>query len=358
MKIIKLFFLCVSLALLFLSCAKDPSPAPAPPTSVTTGVYVLNQGSYGHNNTMLTYYDFTTSAATTDFFRNVNVFGLGDTGSDMITYGGKLYIVMNVSGYVAVSDKYTGRFTDTIDLKNAGINRGPQNIVGYGKNIFVSSTDGTVAVIDTTTLAIQKFITVGSNPWYMAISGSNLYVSNSGAFSANFEYDSTVSIVDMNSLTETGKITVGINPGSIAADSAGNIYISCQGDYGAVVPKLVKVGLADKKIVKSVDSALGIIRYYNGALYTTGGYSGPVNTGILSTSDLAAIRPSFVTDGTAIENPYGVDIDPATGNVYVTDAKDYSSSGVVFCFDNTGKLKFSFSTAPGMNPAKTQLIVK
>ncbi len=28
---------------------------------------------------------------------------------------------------------------------------------------------------------------------------------------------------------------------------------------------------------------LGIIRYYNGALYTTGGFSGPANTGILST---------------------------------------------------------------------------
>ncbi len=67
----------------------------------------------------------------------------------------------------------------------------------------------------------------------MAISGNNLYVSNTGGFSAS--YDSTVSVIDLISLTETGKITVGINPGSIAADNSGNIYVACTGNYGAVL---------------------------------------------------------------------------------------------------------------------------
>ena len=59
---------------------------------------------------MLTYYDFATGTQTTDFFRNVNGFGLGDTGSDFIIYGGKMYIVMNVSGYVAVANSVTAKF--------------------------------------------------------------------------------------------------------------------------------------------------------------------------------------------------------------------------------------------------------
>jgi len=353
MKKNKLSLLGVALIAFFFSCTKDHNPPPVPPV-VTTGLFVLNQGIYGANNTMLTYYDFGTKTPTTDYFKNVNAFGLGDTGSDFIIYGGKVYIVMNVSGYVAVANSLTARFMDTIDFKNAGVNRGPENVVAAGNKVFVSSTDGTVAVIDTTTLTIQKFITVGSNPAQMAVSGNNLYVSNTGGFSNSF--DSTVSIIDLNSLTETGKITVGINPGSLAIDNSGNIFVVCTGDYGAITPSLVKVSLTTDKVIKTVDSAVGTIRYFNNALYTTGGYLGAANVGILNPDNLAAVRPSFIIDGTAIVNPYGLDIDPANGDVYVGDAKDYVSSGEVFCFDKNGNKKFSFSVTPGISPIRTQLI--
>lgn len=348
-------FLLLSALSIVFSCKKNDSPPPVTP-AVTTGVYTLDQGIFGHNNTVLTYYDFSTGIPTTDFFKSVNGFGLGDTGSDFIIYGGKLYIVMNVSGYVAVSNSSTAKFMDTINFKNAGVNRGPENVIAYGNKVFVSSSDGTVAVIDTTTLAIDKFITVGTNPAQMAISGTHLYVSNTGAISGN--YDSTLSIIDLTALAETGKITVGINPGSIAADSSGNIYVACTGDYVSTAPSLVKVSVASNKVVLTVDSIVGSLRYYNNTLLTTGGYLGAANTGILNTSDLTATRASFVTDGTIIANPYGLDIDPATGDVYVCDAKDYTSSGAVFCFDKTGKQKFNFSTAPGITPIRTQLVIK
>jgi YVTN family beta-propeller protein len=353
MRITKLPFLVIMLAIFVFSCSKNNTPPPVPP-KVTTGLFVLNQGGYGDNNTTLTYYDFGTSTATTDYFKKINGFGLGDTGSDFIIYGGKMYIVMNVSGYVAVTNSVTAKFMDTIDFKNAGVNRGPENIVAFGNNVFVSSTDGTVAVIDTTTLAIQKFITVGSNPAQMAVAGNNLYVSNTGGLS--IIYDSTVSIIDLNSLTETGKITVGINPGSIAMDNTGNMYVVCTGDYNAVGPKLVKVSLSTNTVSKTADSAAGVIRFFNNTLLTTGGYLGNAHVGILNPTDFSAIRPSFIIDGTKIENPYGLDIDPATGDTYVGDAKDYISSGELFCFDKNGNSKFSFSLTPGISPIRTQLI--
>jgi len=347
------------LALVCLSfihaCQKDKAvPTPAP--KVTTGLFILNQGLYGANNTTLTYYDFVSQKPTTDYFRNVNGFGLGDTGSDLIIYGGKLYTVINNSGYVAVADAITAKFLDTIDFKNAGVNRGPENIVASGGKVFVSSTDGTVAVIDTVTLSIQKFITVGTNPAQMAISGTNLYVSNTGGISAS--YDSTVSVIDLNSLKETRKIRVGINPGSIAADDANNIYVACTGNYGSIGPSLVKVNLNTNQVIKSVDSAVGTIRYYSNTLISTGGYLGTANLAILNPTDLSAIRSSFITDGTPIQNPYGLDIDPSNGNVYVGDAKDYVSSGQVYCFDKAGNKKFSFSVSPGISPIRTVWIAQ
>ena len=309
MKKNNLFLFVILLVFTIYSCTKDKTPPPATP-KVTTGVYVLDQGIYGHNNTMLTYYDFAGGTQTTDYFRNVNGFGLGDTGSDFIIYGGKVYIVMNNSGYVAVASKLTAMFIDTIDFKNAGINRGPENVVAAEGKVFVSSTDGTVAVIDTTTLTITKFIKVGSNPAQMVVAGDNLYVSNTGGFSAT--YDSTVSIIPLNILAETGKITVGLNPGSITTDNGGNIFVVCTGNYGSVAPSLVKVNTNSKTVIKSADSAFGTVRFFNNALYTTGGYLGAANVSILNPDDFKAIRPSFVTDGTTIVNPYGLDIDPVT----------------------------------------------
>ena len=341
-------------SILLFACSKN-SNSGNPNQPVSSGVYTLNQGTYGSNNTTLTYYNFTSGAATTDFFRNANGFDLGDTGSDFIIYGGKIYIVMNVSGYVAVTD-IAAHYIDTIDFKNGGVNRGPENIVAYGTNVFVSSTDGTVAVIDTTSLTVSKYILVGSNPAQMIVSGTNLCVSNTGGLSASF--DSTVSIIDLNSLTETSKITVGINPGSLAADNAGYIYVACTGDYNTVGPKLVKVNTLDGTIAQSVDSAVGTLKFYNNNLLTTGGYLGSANVGYLSTFTLAAVRPSFVTDGTAIQNPYGVDVDPMTGDIYVEDAKNYSSFGEVFCFDSNGKKKFSYSVTPGITPVRSALVMQ
>ncbi len=354
MKKNRLLFAALVIISFLFSCSKDNTPAPPPvPPKVTTGVFVLNQGSFGMNNTTLTYYDFNTGSQTTDFFKNANGFGLGDTGSDFIIYGGKMYIVMNVSGYVAVADGVTAKFIDTISFKNAGVNRGPENIVAAGGNVFVSSTDGTVAVIDTSSLAITKYIKVGSNPAQMVIAGDILYVSNTGGFSAKF--DSTLSVIPLNSLSETAKIVVGINPGSITTDNIGSIYVACTGDYLNVAPRLVKVNI-NSGTIQSVDSAFGSIRYYNSNIFTTGGYLGTANVGIFNPSSLTAVRPSFITDGTVIVNPYGLDIDPATGDVYVGDAKDYVSSGEVFCFDKTGKKKFSFSVSPGTSPYKTVLV--
>ncbi|SRR5579871_4093933 len=353
MKSGKFFFSLVMISFGIISCKKDNVPNTTPPKT-TTGVYSLNQGNYGSNNTTLTYYDFTKASATTDFFKTVNGFGLGDTGSDFIIYGSKIYIVMNVSGNVAVADAVTAKYIDTISFTAGGTNKGPENIASYGGKVFVSSTDGTVSVIDTTTLAIEKSITVGENPAQMIISGSNLYVSNTGGFSAQF--DSTVSVIDLTTLTETRKITVGINPGCIAADNAGNIYVACTGDYSTVAPSLVKVNTNNNTVTKSADTAVGTVRYYNNNLFVTGGYLGIAYVRVLSTTDFSAIKSNFISDGTLITTPYALDIDPSTGDVYVGDSKDYVSSGEIFCFDKNGNKKFSFSTSPTASPVKTVLI--
>jgi DNA-binding beta-propeller fold protein YncE len=55
---------------------------------------------------------------------------------------------------------------------------------------------------------------------------------------------------------------------------------------------------------------------------------------------------NFITDGTekTIKMPYGVAVNPVNKDIFVTDAKDYVSSGTLYCFDKTGKKKWSVTT--------------
>src|SRR4051812_46972655 len=113
------------------ACKKDKDDAQAP--KVTTGVYVLNEGLFNKNNSMLSYYDFSTGTVSTDYFAKANSgTGLGDTGNDMVIYGGKLYIVMNESSVLTVADARTAQKIKNVDFtKNGGAKRYPRYIIPY-----------------------------------------------------------------------------------------------------------------------------------------------------------------------------------------------------------------------------------
>lgn len=338
------------------SCSKNDQP-PIDPPKVTAGVYALNEGNFNGNNTTLTYFNFPSGPAITDVYKNANGSGLGDTGNDMIVYGGKLYIVMNVSSYVEVADALSAKSIKKIAMKSTGSEPNPiqpRHIIAYKNKILVSSWDGTVAVIDTASLNIEKSIKVGANPEQMAVYGNNLYVANSGGITPG--YDSTVSVIDLASFTETSKIVVGKNPTAVTVDAAGNLYVGCTGNYADIGPKLVKINPSTGKIVLSVDKAVAKLIYYNGMLYATGGYLGAATVQTISPTDLSVVASNIVSDGTTISIPYALAIDESNGDVYVGDAVDYASAGKVYCFDKQGKIKFSFST--GTNPNSIALVKK
>lgn len=340
------FLSAVCLLALFSSCKKDKDDN-SQTIPVATGAYILSEGLYGNNNTVLTYYDFATATPSTDYYQKANGSGLGDTGNDILLYGGKIYIVMNVSSYVQVADAHTAKALKNIAFtQTSGAARQPRFAAPYKDKVLVTSWDGTIAVIDTASLAIDKFISTGSVCEGIAVLGDRAYVANTGNYLTG--YDSTLSVIDLISMTETKKITVGTNPGPVTADSTGNIFVGVTGDYGSIKPALVKVSSTSNTVTKSVALSVAKIRYHDGLLYATAYDSTNVRT--VNTSDLSQAKANFVTDGTAIKQPYGVNIDIQSGDIYVMDAKDYTVSGEVFCFDKTGKKKFSFSVTPGVNP--------
>lgn len=336
------------------ACSKDDT-GPTPATPPAKGLYVLSEGGFGMNNTKLGFYDLSSAAFSGDYFvqQNPAETGLGDTGNDAVIYGGKLYIVMNKSSQVVVLNAFGGAVLKRIDFGTAPNFKNPRYAASARGKIYVTAYDNTVSIIDTTTLNIAGSIAVGANPEGIAAHGNYLYVANSGAF--NFpDVDSTVSVIDLNTSLEIKKIKVGLNPNKVEVASNGDIYVSAYGNFGNV-PASISVINSSSNTLKTTLGATyqySHVRIFDNIAYFYNNYGSGSTARVYNTNTNTDIRAEFVTDGTIITTPYGINIDEQNGDVYICDAKDYVTAGTVTCFDNLGKKKFSFSTAPGVSPNK------
>jgi hypothetical protein len=75
MKQIKLnyLFIAITFVIVLASCHKDKVVAPSDkPTAQRAGIYVLNQGGFGDNNSTLSYYSYSTKMLTSDLFSSAN----------------------------------------------------------------------------------------------------------------------------------------------------------------------------------------------------------------------------------------------------------------------------------------------
>jgi YVTN family beta-propeller protein len=347
MKNLKQNILLAATALSFTlaSCHKDKKVIPAT-MPVTDGFYVLNQGLFNDNNSTLSFYSYTSKQVIPDIFSSVNSRGLGDTGNDIEIYGSKMYIVVNISSTIEVVDRKTAKSIKQIKLFNGNTAREPRDIAFYKGNAFVTSYDGTVAVIDTAALTVTQYIPVGRNPEQLAVANGKLYVANSGGLGFP-NYDKTVSVINLSTFTVIKTLTVVVNPQNVVADNNGNVYVESAGDYNTILPSLAIID-DNTDVVKSqsnFDASALSIQGNNIYFITSAG-----KIGVYDTKSQAVSNPGFIADGTAITTPYSVAADGTTGEVFVTDAKDYTSNGTVFAFDKNGNKEYSITV--GINPGK------
>ncbi len=339
----------------------------SPTSSDFAGMYILCEGLFNMNNSIMSYYDFQSGSMLSfedsdisgsdktsyDFFKMVNGRKLGDTANDLKAYGSQLWCVVNVSSQVEVMQLSSGRSLGQIPLLgDTGAGRQPREVAFWGGKAYVCSFDGTVAMIDTATFEVDKFIEVGRNPDGICVVGDKLYVSNSGGLDVS-NPDNTVSVIDLHSFTETKRITVGENPGVMAADADGNLYVVARGRYdydaGNYDSRLVRINTSSDTVKQELElQAINLCIYgYTAYICASTNSGGAVVTLDTRTGEITDY--SFVKDGTTFTNAYAIEVNPYTGDVYIADAQNYTVNGTVSCFGSDGIRKFVID-AKGINP--------
>ncbi len=361
------------------SCRKDPVPTPekvvkalfpGEPSASIKGLYLVNEGNMFMNKTSIDYVDFTTGSFRNNIYNQINpevTKGLGDVGNDVGVYGSKLYVVVNGSNKVEVMNVKTGKRIQQIDLLNCRyitFSNGKAYASAYfGRIGDPNAPNGIVAEIDTATLKETRRVEVGRQPEEMAIVGNNLYVANSGGYTPS-NYEHTVSVVNLTTLKETSKIEIGINLHRLKADRYGDLYVTSRGDYLDIPSRLYVINTQTAQIKKVFDIAAGnlvidgdLAYIYSSEFSST---TGKITVGysMLNVKDETLLSRKFITDGTdkEIKVPYGIAVHPITKDVFVTDATDYVTPGRLYCFDASGKKRWSAET--GDIPAQFAFVYK
>jgi len=346
------------IAFIFLLSACDdmkdmPTPTNIPATPGEKGqMYVLCEGLFNMNNSTLSILNFETKTIKYDFFSIQNKRGLGDTANDMKRYGSKLWIVVNVSSQVEIIDLKSGISIKQIPFFNAGgVARQPRFITFYGNKAYVCSFDGTVARIDTSSMTIEAIATAGRNPDGITAVNGKLYISNSGGLDIP-NYDNTVSVVDIKTFTEIKKITVGMNPFKLESDSQGNVYVVSRGNNSTIKSTWCRISSQTDEVIETFDN-LPVVNFtiHNDTAYLYN-FDYVSNTYWIKTFDCRTdqlISANFISDSTTLERPFSITVHPTNGNVYITDARNYTVKGDLLCFNRKGKLLYKIESV-GLNP--------
>lgn len=332
---------------------------PASPGVAIRGVYVLNEGNMGSNKSTLDYFDYTTGYYRKNIYAETNpnvVLELGDTGNDLQVYGGKLYAVINYSGYVEVMDAATARHIGSINIPNCryiAFSGGKAYVSSYAGPILVdpNARPGCVVEIDTATLAKTREITVGYQPENMIASNGKLYVANSGGYRVP-NYDRTVSVVDLDSWAISETIDVAINLHRMERDRYGRIYVSSRGNYMDVGSNIYVIDSHTNEVCDTLNIPVSNMCMAGDSLFIlsneydahAGKYT--VAYALYDVKKQEIVTNNFISDRTEerLMTPYGLAVNPLTREIFLTDAKDYVSPGILYCFTPDGRCKWSVTT--------------
>ncbi len=341
----------------------DPVPAAPDSEGRIRGLYLLNEGNMGSNKCTLDYLDYVTGLYARNIYpeRNPSVVKeLGDVGNDIAIYGSKLYLVVNCSHKVEVLDAKTAVRIAQIDIPNCRyikFHRGKAYVSSYVGPVLIDpeAPKGAVYEVDTTSLKVTRRCTVGYQPEEMEIIDDYMYVANSGGYRAP-DYDNTVSVIQLIDFKQVRQIPVAINLHRVRKDQYGRLWVTSRGDYNSVPPRLYYLesdeGSGEMRVAGHLDTAVsdmaifGDSMYYVGVAWSNFTGTNTISYGIINVRDRQRVAENFITDGTEkdIKMPYGITVHPVTGDIYVTDAKNYVSSGTLYCFSPDGRRQWSVRT--------------
>lgn len=331
----KTLLLSLALSLLFVSCKKD-NPEPTPVFSLENGVFILNQGNFTAGNASLSYYQYDGNTLFNGLFFDVNGVPLGDVAQSITIDSTTAYIVVNNSGFIYVIDSRTAEY----QAKISGLTSPRYMTIVSQNKAYVSDLYSTsISIVDINTNLVSGQIEVGRSTEEMALIGTEVFAANWSGYGQTVRNDK---ILVINSLNDhlVDSIAVGLEPNSMVVDKDGYLWVLCSGGYlNEEIPTLWKIDAPARHVVETFTFSEINTSPDNLEINGSGDSLFFLNRGVyrMAVSDAQLPSQAFIGEGNDKFFLY-LGIDPHNGNVYASDALDYSQNGFVYRYGASGNL--------------------
>lgn len=334
-----IFTIALAATVLF-ACKKDePTPVSISGAIQGSGVLIPNEGAFQGGTGTVSFYKQDDKTIANQVFMEVNGVPAGNLLQSITHAAGNVYMVLNGANKVLVANESTMKQEAEI----TGLNSPRYMLAVSATKAYVTNWGSSdVSIVDLSSNTIKGTVACGSGPERMAFDGKYLYVANVGGFAK----DSTVTIIDVATDKVAGSLAAGYNPNSLAIDANGHLWVMCAGvsDWNnpanGIAGKLMKFDLTNNNAV------LVDLDFPNGSdhpgdltmdgtgqnLYWLGNdYFGAVYT-------MSSTSSSLPTTAVVPGGFYGMGVDPASGEIYTADPKDYQRDGVIYRYTSNGTL--------------------
>lgn len=313
-------------------------------------MYILGEGRMNNADSRLAMYNFNDESLDCQFFISQNEGAkLGDTAQDLLVYGSKAYVLVNVSDKVVVMNAVTGKLIKEVSFAEK---TQPRFAVGANGKVYMSTYMNGVAVMDTTSLEITKNIALsGAFSENIVRIDNNLYVANSGNKGDSYGGSgTTLSVVSLDSEEETATITVPQNPNRLRVTKDKRLFLSCWGNWTSVDAHLYEIDYTNKEVLASYEdftcSKMTVTdKYVYCYHFSYMTYQTEYKRLNLATDEVTDYLDSSEPRGYHLQSPYDLAVDPSNNDVFLLD-----QSGWVLWMNEEGALVKNFELTPdGVN---------
>lgn len=319
------------------------------------GIFVVNEGNFTYGNASLSYYDPVTGQVHNDVFFSTNALPLGDVAQSMAIRDSLAYVVVNNSGRIYVLHASTF----SIQGKITGLTS-PRHIhflsdeKAYVSDLYARA----LTVVNPSTFTVTGSIPLRSgDEGFRQHSTEEMVRIGRYVYVACWSFDNQVLVIDSETDRPVDSVEVISQPNSMVVDRGGTLWILSDGGFegspggkdpgglmklspGKTEPQTVfRTGEGERPSALAINGTGDTLFYLNRHVYRM-----PVRAGA---EPEIFIRSPYEEGHTG--GYYGLEVDPSTSEVYVSDAIDFVQPGRVYRYSPGGTALDSFRVgiAPG-----------
>jgi hypothetical protein len=341
---ISLSYLMLCAALVVAGC-NDEEEKPEPKGKYNDGVLVVNEGQFLSSNASVTFYNPSSNEVEQNIFPVAGGFA-GDVAQSLTIKDDKGYLVINEDSKIHVLDAHT--FASLSTISDPEIVK-PRYVEVIGDKAYISVwgvfaddyslLDSYVAVYDLKTNTVIKKIDTDEGVENLLYDGKYLYASN-----YNYGASSTLAVINPADNSLVKQIELAAGPTAIVLDNNKKIWVITTGNFNMGDGKLFKINPNTLQVEQTIELGvnpgmdLSVTPDKKNLIYSA-------NNNIYKISiDASSAPPTPFFIASDVVALYSSSVHPQTGDIYVGEAYNFATEGVVYVYNADGSVKYNFPT--------------